>query len=94
MELESWADVLARWTSTKQRPRQLASLVRGGIPEALRGEVWQRLAGCENDTAMMDTYRILITKVCLFLMVISGVTRATLCFHLPKHFFFQIWKKY
>ncbi|PNF22091.1 hypothetical protein B7P43_G08891 [Cryptotermes secundus] len=62
MELESWADVLARWTSTKQRPRQLASLVRGGIPEALRGEVWQRLAGCENDTAMMDTYRILITK--------------------------------
>lgn len=62
MELESWADVLARWTSTKQRPRQLAALVQGGIPEALRGEVWQRLAGCENDTAMMDTYRILITK--------------------------------
>jgi hypothetical protein len=67
MELESWADVLARWTSTKQRPRQLASLVRGGIPEALRGEVWQRLAGCENDTTMMDTYRILITKVWLLL---------------------------
>ncbi|XP_069685787.1 rab GTPase-activating protein 1-like isoform X2 [Periplaneta americana] len=62
MELESWAEVLARWTTTKQRPRQLAPLVRGGIPEALRGEVWQRLAGCENDTAMMDTYRILITK--------------------------------
>jgi hypothetical protein len=70
MELESWADVLARWTSTKQRPRQLASLVRGGIPEALRGEVWQRLAGCENDTTMMDTYRILITKVCLLLRII------------------------
>lgn len=67
MELESWAEVLSRWTSTKQRPRQLASLVRGGIPEALRGEVWQRLAGCENDTAMMDTYRILIAKVCLLL---------------------------
>jgi hypothetical protein len=70
MELESWADVLARWTSTKQRPRQLAALVHGGIPEALRGEVWQRLAGCENDTAMMDTYRILITKVCLLLRII------------------------
>jgi len=70
MELESWADVLARWTSTKQRPRQLAALVQGGIPEALRGEVWQRLAGCENDTAMMDTYRILITKVCLLLRII------------------------
>lgn len=70
MELESWADVLARWTSTKQRPRQLALLVRGGIPEALRGEVWQRLAGCENDTTMMDTYRILITKVCLLRRII------------------------
>lgn len=37
--LESWADVLIRWKSTKQRPKQLASLVRLGIPEALRGEV-------------------------------------------------------
>ncbi|KAG8234243.1 hypothetical protein J437_LFUL007750, partial [Ladona fulva] len=44
------------------RPRQLAALVRQGVPEALRGEVWQRLANCENDTRTMDTYRILITK--------------------------------
>ncbi|XP_046398329.1 rab GTPase-activating protein 1-like isoform X2 [Ischnura elegans] len=44
------------------RPRQLAALVRQGVPEALRGEVWQRLANCENDARTMDTYRILITK--------------------------------
>ncbi|XP_071447780.1 rab GTPase-activating protein 1-like isoform X2 [Hetaerina americana] len=44
------------------RPRQLAALVRQGVPEALRGEVWQRLANCENDAHTMDTYRILITK--------------------------------
>ncbi|XP_049782057.1 rab GTPase-activating protein 1-like [Schistocerca cancellata] len=62
VELESWAEVLLRWSSTNQRPRQLAALVRAGIPEALRGEVWQRLACCDTDTATMDTYRILITK--------------------------------
>lgn len=61
--LDSWAEVLNRWKSTKQRPKQLTSLVRLGIPEALRGEVWQRLAGTEENTHMMEKYRILITKV-------------------------------
>ncbi|KAJ8945811.1 hypothetical protein NQ314_009033, partial [Rhamnusium bicolor] len=42
--LESWADVLQRWKSTKQKPKQLAGLVRLGIPEALRGEE----SSCEN----------------------------------------------
>lgn len=63
--LENWADVLNRWKSTKQKPKQLAGLVRHGIPEALRGEVWQRLAGTEENLHMMETYRILITKVIL-----------------------------
>lgn len=60
--LDSWAEVLSRWKSTKQRPKQLTSLVRLGIPEALRGEVWQRLAGTEENIQMMEKYRILITK--------------------------------
>lgn len=64
-ELESWADVLTKWRQNlKQRPRQLTSLVHKGIPEALRGEVWQLLAGCHEDTdKFLETYRILITKV-------------------------------
>lgn len=61
--LESWADVLNRWKTTKQKPKQLAGLVKMGIPEALRGEVWQRLAGIDENTQMMETYRLLITKV-------------------------------
>lgn len=65
--LESWADVLNRWKTTKQKPKQLAGLVKMGIPEALRGEVWQRLAGIDENTQMMETYRILITKVTIFL---------------------------
>lgn len=61
--LENWAEVLTRWKSTQQRPKQLHALVKLGIPEALRGEVWQRLAGTEENLQMMETYRLLITKV-------------------------------
>ncbi|KAG5896484.1 hypothetical protein JTB14_005864 [Gonioctena quinquepunctata] len=60
--LENWADVLCRWKTTQQKPKQLPGLVRLGIPEALRGEVWQRLAGVEENTDMMENYRLLITK--------------------------------
>ncbi|KAL1490600.1 hypothetical protein ABEB36_013266 [Hypothenemus hampei] len=60
--LESWADLLTKWKQTLQRPKQLASLVKMGIPEALRGEVWQRLAGVEENSNIMEQYRVLITK--------------------------------
>lgn len=64
MELESWKDVLLKWATYKSPPaRQLAILVKEGIPEALRGEVWLRLAKADLDPKLMDTYRILITKV-------------------------------
>lgn len=61
--LDSWSEVLLKWKSTQQKPKLLAGLVRLGIPEALRGEVWQRLAGTEENTHMMEKYRVLITKV-------------------------------
>lgn len=63
-ELDGWGEVLAKWRQNlKVRPKQLNLLVRRGIPEALRGEVWQLLAKCHEDgKEMMETYRILITK--------------------------------
>lgn len=54
---------MSRWhTNLSSRPRQIASFVRKGIPEALRGEVWQLLAGSQDEIDLMEQYRLLITK--------------------------------
>jgi hypothetical protein len=65
--LGNWSDILTKWRKNyADRPRGLQSLVRRGIPEALRGEVWQLLAGSAGDEhEMVNTYRLLLTKVCL-----------------------------
>lgn len=62
--LEAWHEVLVKWhQNLSQRPKQVHQLAKKGIPEALRGEVWQLLAGCHDNSELMEAYRILITKV-------------------------------
>ncbi|XP_048482097.1 rab GTPase-activating protein 1-like [Plutella xylostella] len=81
--LENWAQVLRSWTGP--RPRALSQLVRVGVPEALRGEVWLRLAGVHQNDPLMDTYRTLISKDCPFESVIQRDIARTF----PAHDFFR-----
>ena len=87
-ELLDWSDLLSRWRKTtwNERPRGLQSLVRKGIPEALRGEVWQLLAGCnEDEKNMNESYRLLLSKDSPSEQVILRDINRTF----PGHPFFQ-----
>ncbi|XP_049297656.1 rab GTPase-activating protein 1 isoform X1 [Anopheles funestus] len=63
---DEWDVILKEWyqegSAPEKRPKNLPNLVRMGIPEMLRGKVWQRLACVENRNEMFDSYRLLITK--------------------------------
>lgn len=62
-ELLGWSEILPRWhAKLSQRPKGLNPLVRNGIPEPLRGEVWQLLSGAHQSADLMDQYRIFLTK--------------------------------
>ncbi|KAI4458021.1 tbc1 domain family member gtpase-activating protein [Holotrichia oblita] len=81
--LENWADVLQKWKTTHQRPKQLNSLVKLGIPEALRGEVWQRLTG--SDEVLLEKYRLLITQE----SACENVIQRDIARTFPAHDFFK-----
>ncbi|XP_055845621.1 rab GTPase-activating protein 1-like isoform X2 [Episyrphus balteatus] len=59
--LDEWDPILKEW-DTEKRPKNLAPLVRLGVPEALRGKIWQKLSNVEGKIEMTDMYRTLITE--------------------------------
>jgi len=61
-ELGSWADLLSKWKGVTPRPKQLPGLVRKGIPEPLRGQVWQMMAGVKENDELLECYKHLLKK--------------------------------
>ena len=47
-------------------PKGVSSLVKRGIPEALRSEVWMLLSGCHDngEKELMDAFKELLSKDC------------------------------
>ncbi|KAL3189670.1 hypothetical protein MRX96_021138 [Rhipicephalus microplus] len=88
-ELEGWAQVLSRWRQAGLEagpPKTLGPLVRAqGIPEALRGEVWQLLAGAAQDPHAAQAYRLLLARDCPCESVIQRDLHRTF----PAHEFFR-----
>ncbi|XP_031560886.1 rab GTPase-activating protein 1-like isoform X2 [Actinia tenebrosa] len=61
-ELCSWSELLSKWKDVSTKPRQLYSLVKKGIPEPLRGQVWQMMAGVEENDDLLQNYRHLLKR--------------------------------
>lgn len=62
-ELLGWSEILPKWhNKLDQRPKGLNNLVRNGIPEPLRAEVWQLLSGAHHSSYLMEKYRVFLTR--------------------------------
>ncbi|XP_055687734.1 rab GTPase-activating protein 1-like isoform X2 [Lutzomyia longipalpis] len=85
--LDEWKPILQEYerTGPSKRPKLLAPLVRIGIPEALRGKLWQKLAKVENHTELTEKYRLLITMETKCEAVIQRDIHRTY----PAHRFFR-----
>ena len=86
-QLEEWNPVLMEWgtDNLEKRPKNVANLVRCGIPDNLRGKIWQKLANVENKVDLTDSYRVLITKETTCENVIQRDINRTF----PAHNFFR-----
>lgn len=61
-------DKLKEWTALleelkdERNPKNFAPLVRSGIPQSIRNQMWLRLAKISEKQSLMDTYRVLPTQ--------------------------------
>uniref|UniRef100_A0A915C0Q2 Rab GTPase-activating protein 1 n=4 Tax=Parascaris univalens TaxID=6257 RepID=A0A915C0Q2_PARUN len=85
--LSAWGKVMEEWKADPDgtRPEGLADLMRNGVPDILRGEVWQYLAKVQTDPDLTQTYRLLLGKECPSEQVILRDIHRTF----PAHEYFK-----
>lgn len=63
-----WGQVISSWNDIfRRKPKNVKNLVRKGIPNALRGMVWQLLCGA-RDSPLKEKYPLLIEVFNLFIV--------------------------
>ncbi|CAB3410123.1 unnamed protein product [Caenorhabditis bovis] len=64
--MQKWQECIEQWKTTENgtRPEAVSQLVLNGIPDSLRGQVWQLLSKASECQELIDTYHQLLTKEC------------------------------
>jgi hypothetical protein len=84
--LTEWNGIVEKWKEDQfSRPSKLADLIYDGVPDILRGEVWQLLAKVYKEEDLSNTYRMLLDKECPSEPVILRDIHRTF----PAHDFFK-----
>lgn len=83
--LEEWSRYMHELQTDSALPKGVPSLVRAGIPEAIRGNVWLKLVGMDKRQDLIDNYRVLITRE----TTCEGVIRRDINRTFPGHKFFK-----
>ncbi|CAD6185269.1 unnamed protein product [Caenorhabditis auriculariae] len=85
--MQNWNDCISQWkeSSEGERPEAVSSLILNGIPDALRGEVWQLLSKADQCAELIETYAILLNKECPSEQVIMRDIHRTF----PAHDYFK-----
>uniref|UniRef100_A0A1I7XJX0 PID domain-containing protein n=1 Tax=Heterorhabditis bacteriophora TaxID=37862 RepID=A0A1I7XJX0_HETBA len=68
--MQQWKESIEEWKKSDDgmRTESVSSLILNGIPDVLRGEVWQLLAKVHLDPELISTYHLLLGKVLIMLL--------------------------
>uniref|UniRef100_A0A1I8EPU5 Rab-GAP TBC domain-containing protein n=2 Tax=Wuchereria bancrofti TaxID=6293 RepID=A0A1I8EPU5_WUCBA len=85
--LSAWNKILLEWKTDPEGtvPEGLGDLIRNGVPDVLRGEVWRYLAKVQTDPDLTQAYRLLLGKECPSEQVILRDIHRTF----PAHEYFK-----
>ncbi|CAJ0933526.1 unnamed protein product, partial [Mesorhabditis belari] len=64
--LAEWQECITQWKADESgdRPEKLTALLANGVPDLVRGEVWQLFAKVHMDPELLKTYHLLLVKEC------------------------------
>uniref|UniRef100_A0A7E4ZY60 PID domain-containing protein n=1 Tax=Panagrellus redivivus TaxID=6233 RepID=A0A7E4ZY60_PANRE len=84
--LTEWTALVDKWVEDQHsRPPKVNELIYDGVPDVLRGKVWQLLAKVYKEDDLANTYRMLLDKECPSEPVILRDIHRTF----PAHEFFK-----